>query len=97
MLHVFIKYIYSKIQIGTQEPFWKTEYVSQPESAKSEQGFLPFFKPRPKVNTKDNVGLVVIGGERVGEGGWEETKFMAQNVTLTRNVTTSEAICKIKS
>ena len=25
-----------------------------------------------------------------GGGGWEETKFMAQNVTLTRNVTTSE-------
>ena len=40
----------------------------------------------------------MVGGEQGGGGwGWEETKFMAQNVTLTRNVTTSKAICKIKS
>ena len=37
------------------------------------------------------------GRQEGGGGGWKETKFMAQNVTLTRNVTTSEAICKIKS
>jgi len=32
-----------------------------------------------KKTQKTNVGLVVIVG---GEGWWEETKFMAQNVTL---------------
>ena len=45
-----------------------------------------------KTHKKNNVGLVVIVGRGGGgEGRREETKFMAQNVTLTRNVTTCEA------
>ena len=45
-----------------------------------------------KKTQKNNVGLVVIvGGGRGGEGRWEETKFMAQNITLMRNVKTCEA------
>ena len=46
-----------------------------------------------KTHKKNNVGLVVIVGRGGGgeEGRWEETKFMAQNVTLTRNVKTCEA------
>ena len=47
-----------------------------------------------KKTQKNNVGLVVIvvgGVGGGGVGGWEETKFIAQNVTLTRNVKTCEA------
>ena len=47
-----------------------------------------------KKTQKNNVGLVVVVG---GGGGCEETKFLAQNVTLTRNATTCEAKCNIKS
>ena len=44
-----------------------------------------------KKTHKKNVGLIlIVGGGRGVGGGWEETKFMAQHVTLTRNVTTSE-------
>ena len=52
-----------------------------------------------KTQKKNNVGLVVVvgGGGGVGRGGCEETKFMAQNVTLTRNATTCQAKCYIKS
>ena len=48
------------------------------------------FSLGPKKTPKNNVGLVVIvgGGWGVGGGGG---KFMAQNVTLTRNVTTCAA------
>ena len=45
---------------------------------------------------KNNVGLVVIVGGG-GGGGDKETKIMAQNETLTRNVTTCVAKCNIKS
>ena len=38
-----------------------------------------------------------VGGGGGGVGGCEETKFLAQNVTLTRNATTCEAKCNIKS
>ena len=46
-----------------------------------------------KTHKKNNVGLVIIVGWGGGgeEERWEETKFMAQNVTLTRNVKTCEA------
>ena len=46
---------------------------------------------------KNNVGLVVIVGGGGGGGEYKETKFMAQNETLTRNVTTCVAKCNIKS
>ena len=47
------------------------------------------FSPGLKKTQKNNVGLIVIVGG--GEGRWEETKFMAQNITLMRNVKTCEA------
>ena len=50
-----------------------------------------------KKTQKNNVGLVVVVAAGGGGGGCEETKFMAQNVTLTRNATTCEAKCNIKS
>ena len=47
---------------------------------------------------KKNVGLVGGYSRRGrGGGGYKETKFMAQNETLTRNVTTCVAKCNIKS
>ena len=59
-----------------------------PETQKCPKTFV--HDCRPKENAQKNVGLIVIVGGG-GGGGWKETKFMAQNVTLTRNVTTSEA------
>ena len=64
------------------------ELEKAPETQKCPKTFV--HDCRPKENThKKNVGLVVIVGG--GEGRWEETKFMAQNITLMRNVKTCEA------
>ena len=68
------------------------ELENAPETQKCPKTFV--HDCRPKENTQKKQ-CWTGHYSRLGGGGeeerWEETKFMAQNVTLTRNVKTCEA------
>ena len=82
--------------VGWGEGLDLGELEKAPETQKCPKTFV--HDCRPKENTKKQcwTGRYSRWGEG-GEGRWEETKFMAQNITLMRNVKTCEAKWNIKS